>query len=75
MTTKIVSLDKLRGAIAKLSRKDSAVLTAWFPEYQNRGWVKQIDSDSDSRRHDSFAAEVKAEYKARRAKLLDNSSA
>ena len=43
-----MSVDEIEAAIVRLSRKDLAMLSAWFADHQNMEWDKQIESDLDS---------------------------
>ena len=65
-----MSVEELENAIAKLSPSDLAELAAWFAEYYNQEWDRQIARNLDDGRLDNFLSETEAEYKAGRAKPL-----
>ncbi|MDN5753185.1 MAG: hypothetical protein L0H15_07875 [Nitrosospira sp.] len=49
--------------IEGLDRKTFAELAAWFADYENSRWDRQIESDSHSGKFDAFIEEGLAEHR------------
>ncbi len=65
-----MSVKEIEAAIAQLSPPDLAELAAWFADYHNQVWDRQLEQDLDSGRLDNLLNEVEAEYKSGQAKPL-----
>ena len=65
-----MSVQELEAAIAKLSPRELADLTAWLVEYHARAWDQQIETDLDTGRLNAVLAEVDRECEAGLARPL-----
>ena len=59
-----MSVDELKKAVVKLSRKDRAKLLAWLAEMDSTEWDRQIETDIKAGKFDKLAEEAIAEHKA-----------
>lgn len=65
-----MSVKEIEDAITKLSPPDLAELAAWFADYHNQEWDRQIEEDLEAGRLDAFLGEVEAQYDAGQAEPL-----
>ncbi len=61
---KIISVQEIEAAIARLPRKELSELMIWLQEHHAQLWDQQIEDDLDSGRSDALLAEVDAEYES-----------
>jgi len=59
-----MTVKEIQIAIRQLTARDLAQFTAWFDQYREQIWDKQIEDDLKAGRLDSVLAEVDAEYLA-----------
>lgn len=59
-----MSVAEIESAIVQLPPHEAAALMAWFQEYQEKMWDKQIEDDLEAGRLDNVLAEVDKEYAA-----------
>jgi hypothetical protein len=57
-----VSVAEIQSAITQLPAGELARLAAWFQEYQQQVWDKQIEDDLEAGRLDKLLFEVDREY-------------
>ena len=55
-------LEIIESQVARLDDKAFAAFRAWFVEYENMRWDKQIETDSKAGKLDSLISEAVAEY-------------
>ena len=65
--TKVESIER---EIESLDDKAFAALRAWFVEYENSRWDREIEADSASGRLDPMIEEALAEHRAGKTKPL-----
>jgi hypothetical protein len=65
-----MSVAELESAIAQLPANEFAELLAWFENYRERVWDKQIEDDLDAGRLNRLLAEVDEEHRAGLARPL-----
>ena len=63
-------IEQLEKKIQGLSPRDLAKFRAWFLEFDEHVWDKQIEADLKAGKLDGLAAEALAEYKAGKAREL-----
>ena len=63
-------IEQLKKKIQGLSPGDLTKFRAWFLEFDERVWDKQIEADLKAGKLDGLAAEALAEYKAGKAREL-----
>ena len=56
-------LEIIESQVERLDDKAFAAFRAWFIDYENARWDKQIEADSKAGRLDSLIGEAVAEYK------------
>jgi len=59
-----MSVDELKKAVFKLSKKDRAKLLAWLAEMDSAEWDRQFEQDAKSGKLDKLVAESEAEFRA-----------
>jgi hypothetical protein len=62
------TVDEIKAAIAKLTREELATFRAWFAEFDEEAWDREMEEDAASGRLDQFADEAMKSWKARRAR-------
>jgi hypothetical protein len=65
-----MSVAEIELAITQLPTKEVAELMAWFQNYHEQVWDRQIEADLESGRFDNLLAKVDAEYEAGLARPL-----
>lgn len=65
-----MSVQEIESAIAKLSPRELAELSAWFADYHAKVWDQQIEDDLEAGRLDALLDEVDAEIAAGKARPL-----
>ena len=61
---------EIESAITQLPAKEVAELMAWFQNYHDHLWDKQIEDDLETGRLDKLLAEVDEEHRAGLARPL-----
>ncbi len=63
-------LEELERRIQNLPAKELAKFRAWFIEFDHLIWDRQIEADSKAGKLDGLVAEVRADYKAGKAREI-----
>jgi len=63
-------VDELRDAVAKLSREELAKFEAWFHEFIEDAWDRQMEDDAKAGRLDELAEEALRDLDAGRCTKL-----
>ena len=63
-------LEQLEQQVLQLSPEDLAKFRAWFIELDHQLWDKQIEGDVAAGKLDRLIAEVRAEFKAGKAREI-----
>ncbi len=59
-----MSVKDIESAVAQLPRPELAEFTAWFEDFLEQEWDKQIEQDVKSGRLDNLLQQVEQEYKS-----------
>ena len=65
-----MSVDELKKAVVKLSKKDRVKLLAWLAEMDAAEWDRQIEQDAKRGKLDRLVAESEAEFRAGNSRKL-----
>lgn len=65
-----MSIHEIETAIIQLPMEKFLALSAWFEDYHDRVWDRQIETDVATGRLDELIAEIDAEYEMGLAKPL-----
>ena len=63
-------LEELEKRVRELSAEELAKFRAWFTEFDNLLWDRQIEQDAKSGKLDSLVSEALQDYKAGKARKL-----
>jgi hypothetical protein len=63
-------LKELEKSVEGLPPEELSRFRAWFVEFDQRAWDKQIEADSRSGKLDAMAAQATADYKAGKARKI-----
>ena len=55
-------LEALQRAVESLTREDLPVFRAWFADYDDEVWDRQIEADSKAGKFDHLSVEALAEF-------------